>query len=329
MRPTFDHATRICWAGWGLGADHDGTQGKMGIGAGALGLLARLRAKGLIRPGMSVVEIGAQQLADSFLGAMASVDGLGHVFGATQPWRVPLRPPAEITHGGAERLGAGAPLARDFWLWLGCSYASIDIDGSPGSIPLDLNFDQISEEMRGRFALVTNFGTTEHVANQLNAFKIIHDLAGVGGIMIHELPAQGYFNHGFFNYNPKFFWLLARSNAYDWIEMEYDHTDEPGGLPENILQSIRQPSDRIKSYRASDAGIRVALKKVYDIPFVPPINVQTGTKTNIESLNDRYWTVFNPQALLGLARTPTLPTPWYRSSWRRLYRWYTRYRGSK
>jgi hypothetical protein len=243
------------------------------------------------------------------------------MFGATQPLQLPPHHPTETTHVGAEQLSEDAPPARDFWLWLGCSYVSIDIDGSPGSVPLDLNVDQISDEMRGRFTLVTNFGTTEHVANQLNVFKVIHELAEVGGVMIHEVPAQGYFNHGFFNYNPKFFWLLARSNAYELIEMDYDHTDMPYRLPENILQSIRTPSDRIKNYSASDAGIRVALRKVHDIPFVAPIDVQTGSKTTIQSLNDRYWTVFDPEAVLRLERPNALP--FHRSLWRRLYRWYT------
>ena len=53
-----------------------------------------------------------------------------------------------------------APFARDFWHWLGFQYAAIDIDGSPGSIPLDLNFDSIPTEHNGRYSLVTNFGTT-------------------------------------------------------------------------------------------------------------------------------------------------------------------------
>ena len=99
----------------------------------------------------------------------------------------------------------------------GSGYAAIDIDASPGSIPLDLNFDDVPAEFKASFALVTNFGTTEHVANQLNAFKTIHDLAEVGGVMIHTVPAQGYMNHGLVNYNPKFFWMLARSNGYKWL----------------------------------------------------------------------------------------------------------------
>jgi hypothetical protein len=77
---------------------------------------------------------------------------------------------------------------------------------------LDLNYDEVPAENRGRYDLVTNFGTTEHVVNQLNAFKIIHDLTAPGGVMIHELPAQGQIDHGFFAYNPKFFHKLELSN---------------------------------------------------------------------------------------------------------------------
>ena len=125
---------------------------------------------------------------------------------------MPVQPPAD---------DAVAPLARGFWTWLGCTYAAIDIDGTPGSIPLDLNVDDAPAAARGAFHLVTNFGTTEHIANQLNVFKVIHDLAVPGGVFVHEVPAQGMWNHGLVNYNPKFFWMLARSNGYEVIFMDY------------------------------------------------------------------------------------------------------------
>jgi hypothetical protein len=37
--------------------------------------------------------------------------------------------------------------------------------------------------------------------------------------MIHNVPTQGLFMHGLVNYNPKFFWMLARSNGYKWLHM--------------------------------------------------------------------------------------------------------------
>ena len=82
----------------------------------------------------------------------------------------------EVAHGDLPHLDSKAPPARHFWQWLGFEYAAIDIDGSPGSIPLDLNYDRIPTQAKGKYGLVSNFGTTEHVANQLNAFEIIHDL---------------------------------------------------------------------------------------------------------------------------------------------------------
>jgi hypothetical protein len=54
--------------------------------------------------------------------------------------------------------------------------------------------------MRDAFDLVINAGTTEHVSNQENAFRVIHDLTKRGGMMNHEVPAGGMIDHGFFSY---------------------------------------------------------------------------------------------------------------------------------
>jgi hypothetical protein len=65
-----------------------------------------------------------------------------------------------------------------------------DVDTAPHTIRLDLNFDDVPDKHKGKYQLVTNFGTTEHVANQNQAMKIIHDLTAVGGVMVHNLPMQ-------------------------------------------------------------------------------------------------------------------------------------------
>src|SRR5215211_7852346 len=184
----------------------------------------------------------------------------------------------------------------------GSGYAAIDIDASPGSIPLDLNFDDVPAEFKASFALVTNFGTTEHVANQLNAFKTIHDLAEVGGVMIHTVPAQGYMNHGMVNYNPKFFWMLARSNGYKWLYSNFRMSKRPYPVERNIVDEMR-PFDRdidkrFKRYRIFDGGIRIALQKVCNIAYVPPLDVPTGGSAPNETLKERYWTVFAPERLV-------------------------------
>src|SRR5712691_4666411 len=115
----------------------------MGVGPQDLDVLFRLREEGYIPDRASVIEIGAQQLANSFLEAHQKIESVGRCFRTEKALSLPVPKPAATVHGGMEHLDAAAPLARDFWLWLGFDYASIDIDGSPGSIPLDLNYDDV------------------------------------------------------------------------------------------------------------------------------------------------------------------------------------------
>jgi hypothetical protein len=52
-------------------------------------------------------------------------------------------------------------------------------------------------------------------------------------------------------------------------------------------------AERVKNYRFADCGLVAVMQKLYDIPFVPPIDVPTGSKTDIEELKQRYWTIFD------------------------------------
>ena len=82
-----------------------------------------------------------------------------------------------------------------------------------------LNFDELKKDHQNKFDLVTNFGTSEHIFNQLNFLKTMHDLTKVGGLLISEVPCMFGVNHGMFKYEPKFFTDLARSNAYEIIKL--------------------------------------------------------------------------------------------------------------
>ena len=247
----------------------------MGISIGVVEFLIELRTAGYLTPGGAVIEIGAQQLGSTCLLHPDRLQHLGKLCGIHHPLSLPPADPAPpVSEGSSQVLDSNAPFARDFWHWLGFQYAAIDIDGSPGSIPLDLNFDSIPQEHKGKYNLVTNFGTTEHVANQLNAFKIIHDLTAPNGVMVHELPAQGMFNHGLVNYNPKFFWLLARSNGYKFIHSDFMPSPTYSGLPDNVTEFLNSnnlaPLHPFGDYKVADAGIFVVMQKSFDIAFVPP-----------------------------------------------------------
>src|SRR5579863_1213806 len=266
----------------------------MGIGLTDLDLLIRLRRTGQLDNARSIIEIGAQQLSNHFFHP-ERLREVAALFNADPVGIAALGQPGSGPHGPQD-LPPDAPLARKFWEWLGFRYAAIDIDGSPDSIPIDLNYDAVPNAARARYDLVTNFGTTEHVAYQLNAFKVIHDLTALNGVMIHNLPAQGNANHGLINYNVKFFWMLARSNSYHWLFMNYLDDGVGRGLREDIVNSVAEYCPDITTRAAtvsmSDAGIVVALKKVRNIEYVAPLDVNAEAKAPNQIFKRRYWTIF-------------------------------------
>ncbi|HEX4611799.1 MAG TPA: methyltransferase domain-containing protein, partial [Urbifossiella sp.] len=101
-------------------------------------------------------------------------------------------------------------------------YLALDVFPGPSTRIFDLNFDPAPPDLAGRFDLVLNFGTTEHVFSQYNAFKAIHDFLKVGGHVYHQIPTTGFFNHGYFKYHPRMFEELAVANCYHVVELGLD-----------------------------------------------------------------------------------------------------------
>lgn len=159
--------------------------------------------------------------------------------------------------------------AADFWKARGMRHLSLDMVGAAKRF--DLNRQSVPLWWR-RFDLVTNCGNTEHVINQFNCFRVMHDLAKVGGVMYHQVPVSGYSAHGFFKYNPRFFSLLAAANGYNLLHSHAESTggtsDGPPGpdTPDNL--------ERWRAvYRSDDAGLRIALRKVRFRSFRPPLDL--------------------------------------------------------
>jgi hypothetical protein len=112
----------------------------------------------------------------------------------------------------------------------GHDYTSIDLDPlDPESLQWDLNYISCPEEHLGKYDLVTNHGTTEHLIGQATSFKLMHDLMKVGGISIHVLPCLEA-NHGFYSYSPVFFECLARDNGYETVGLYISECMSAQGL---------------------------------------------------------------------------------------------------
>lgn len=120
----------------------------------------------------------------------------------------------------AKRPGMLFEIAKVFWRTFlqPCTMTAIDFDGTEQALKLDLN---TPIDLERQFQLVLNLGTAEHVFNVGQVFKTIHDHTAPGGVMVHGLPFSGWVDHGFFNFNPTFYWDLAAANGYTMMAAIY------------------------------------------------------------------------------------------------------------
>ncbi len=154
------------------------------------------------------------------------------------------------------------------------SYNAIDPGTSGSKYQFDLNQPVPLEE---KFDLVINIGTAEHVFNVHQFFKTAHDLTTPGGMMIHSCPFTGWLDHGFYTFQPTFFFDLARANQYEilsfvcgqihppqWLQIanheEISGVIKSGRIPKNshinvVLRKASQPSDFAIPTQGYYAGI--------------------------------------------------------------------------
>jgi 2-polyprenyl-3-methyl-5-hydroxy-6-metoxy-1,4-benzoquinol methylase len=105
---------------------------------------------------------------------------------------------------------------------------AVDLHGTPDALQYDLNHPLPFAE---KFDVVTNIGTGEHVFNQYQVFKSIHEHCSPSGLMIHALPNQGCYDHGFYNYHPTFVFDLCEANSYQILALILtDGTQKPKKL---------------------------------------------------------------------------------------------------
>jgi hypothetical protein len=255
----------------------------MGIGIDFLHDLAVIKRAGLLDDCSAVAEIGRQQFSHD-------------VFGSSQLHQLCTLYSIPVPDIGAaatpDRFTEDAPYSRPLWQALGYRYVAIDIDGSPDSLPLDLNVDEVPAEHKGAYGLVANLGTTEHVANQINAFKVVHDVTAVGGVMMHHVPTQGYMMHGLVNYNLKFFWMLARSNLYQFVDADLQCSPIQRPLSSDLSDFISKFRP-CRDFTVPNGFLYAALRKTSDQPFMPPLDIPTGSLPPNETIKRRYWPVYS------------------------------------
>lgn len=237
--------------------------------------LDELRRNGLLAPRCSVLDIGSSNLYSATPDELRAF--LSHYNASADAAKLKMM--ADGSYFGPKG-GINCTFVGELMDLCGMSYLSFDIANGYRTMAFDLNSEQVASTLSGSFDLVLNFGTTEHVMNQHNAMRVIHDAAKVGGYIIHEVPCIGFSDHGYVCYTPRFFFDLAGYNEYEVISFSYGTPVDGNELTKLIhdyagyfpaLESFR-PID----YQPKDIPLRIVLRKVKAAPFRTPMERSTS-----------------------------------------------------
>jgi SAM-dependent methyltransferase len=128
--------------------------------------------------------------------------------------------------------------AKFFYKSLGCGqYVSVDGNGN-GTIMADLN---VPLDDLGTFDLVTDFGTGEHVFDQAQVWRTIHQLCKPRGYIVIDRPSQGYSAHCFYLITEGLIRDVAHANGYSVQRLALAKTPR-GSLLRAVLR--KPASDR-------------------------------------------------------------------------------------
>ena len=76
----------------------------------------------------------------------------------------------------------------------------------------DLNEEIKDSSLKGKFDLIIDPGTSEHIFDLKSFYKNIFFLLKKGGIYFFQVPLNGWIDHGFRQYSPTFFYDLCFGN---------------------------------------------------------------------------------------------------------------------
>jgi hypothetical protein len=177
----------------------------------------------------------------------------------------------------------------DVFKFFGAHYVSIDLNKGAKALPIDLNEEIMEQSLIDSFHIVTNFGTTEHVASQLGVFRNIHQLTRIGGVMVHHVPLAET-DHGDFGYNESWFTKLSTDCNYiiKLIQKFRASIVEPYSYVQAIL---------IKTHRSS-----FNLEQFTDPPRVGAIKHETPSECDNVCIEPRRLGTGNSSPNPGISR---------------------------
>lgn len=273
----------------------------MGISMGAIHTLERY---GLLGAGRRLLDFGSSNLYT------ASADEIIAFVNRHNPTpRADLNAWATRLAAGSQTDASGTALNQSFAGELleavNMPYDAVDIADGYKTTIVDLNTTALPPPMVGAYDSVVNFGTSEHILNQMSVFAAVHAATKTGGMIMHSVPSVGYVDHGYFTYTSRFFFDLAGYNQYEVVDMWY----EGGVVHENVFASARQyqtyfpaltkrldmigkeeRETRLDGIAVPMIALCIVYRKVKDVGFMGTVETSTSVgnvPANVLSLYNR------------------------------------------
>src|SRR5687768_14252549 len=207
-------------------------------------------------PSREILDVGAQ---DVVVGSAADLETLNQFIRDCNPSGEPL---------GVEVFPVILE-AREVYARAGFSYTCIDVDERPGTLRVDLARFEIPRP-RGKYGLVVNVGTTEHLASPAATFALMHEMCAQGGIIYHDVPLFGLGNHGLINPTPKFWHALIWMNGYVAQSIRTRRCDEREMDRGNFFHDYLSYIEGLGAITGISYLITAVLRKDTSWPFVVP-----------------------------------------------------------
>jgi hypothetical protein len=241
-----------------------------------LAFLEYLVEKRLLLPDSHLLDIGPQNLYNATPSALIR---LARQLGSKHGDAALAEAAERITYFSTPRPNEQTAFVADLLALTTVTYLGYDVVPSPGAEIFDLNVRRLPENRRGTFDVVLNFGTTEHLINQLNAFEVMHEATKVGGVILHQSPSVGWIDHGYFNYNALFMDDLVSANDYQVVDRFYTLAGQSEFASKEI--DIRDPATPLLKHSGKGPGIvpnfnlNYFVRKTVDAPFYVGLEIAT------------------------------------------------------
>jgi hypothetical protein len=134
----------------------------------------------------------------------------------------------------------------------------------------DLNLP-LRPELHGKFDVVIDGGTTEHIFHIGTALDTCHQLLKPGGIMMCFVAADGWFGHGFFQTGPDVPWRYwHHARGYEMLEVSLAPRKSPSKLIK-VPDPTGKPRGGEMALEGPHMLLYAARKPMIDPPYAMPI----------------------------------------------------------